>query len=711
MTYDCSVTQLRGVGEAKAKALAKLGIKTVGDMLGHHPRAYQNRGDVTTVALAAGSISRGESSLPCSFILTVANDATTARIRRGLDITKFRAFDESGVCEITFFNQSYVKSMFRAGATFRFFGRPTFERKMLRLASPVFEPVIPNRPLPDIIPVYPLTRGLSQKVISGFVRDALHAAGNLDDHIPTGILIENKLASLAYATRNIHFPENLEALLAARRRFEFDRAFTCSLALASRRSRSLSAAPPMKNTDFSALTDKLPYPLTGAQARAAREIAEDMARDTQMARILCGDVGSGKTAVAAIAAYIAVSNGYQAALMVPTEILAKQHYAELSALFYSLGYKTALLCGSLSAKEKKQLQVDIAREGGADLIIGTHALVSDNVSFYNLGLVITDEQHRFGASQRAALKEKSAASHTLVMSATPIPRTLSLVYFGDLSRSVLDELPPGRQKVSTFAVDESYRERLEGFIETQAKAGGRTYIVCPAIEDNSMANSADDSDNLFNLSFGEECVSEPPLKNATDYAEALKERHPNLRIGLMHGKMKTAEKDEVMERFATGELDVLVSTTVIEVGVNVPEATLMVIENAERFGLSQLHQLRGRVGRGKNKSWCILMSDTTNETSRARLDIMCKMSDGYLIAEEDLKMRGPGDFFASGGVIRQSGAGQFASVATENTELYESAVKAARALIDEDSDLSRPEHARLRLMVSRIINGSENTIN
>ncbi len=711
MTYDCSVSGLRGVGEAKAKALAKLGIRTVGDLLNHHPRAYQNRGDVTTVAASAASIACGNSPLPSSFILTVANDATTARIRRGLDITKFRAFDESGICEITFFNQSYVKSIFRAGATFRFFGRPTFERKMLRLASPVFEAVIPNRPLPDIIPVYPLTRGLSQKMMATFVREAIHAASGLDDHIPTDILIENKLSTLAYATRNIHFPENLDALLAARRRFEFDSAFTCSLALASRRSRSLSAAPPMKNTDFTPLTDKLPYPLTNAQARAAREIAADMAKDTQMARILCGDVGSGKTAVAAIAAYIAVSNGYQAALMVPTEILAKQHYSELSALFEALGYRTALLCGSLTPKEKKQLQREIASEDGPSLIIGTHALVSDNVSFYNLGLVITDEQHRFGATQRAALKEKSAASHTLVMSATPIPRTLSLVYFGDLSRSVLDELPPGRQKVSTFAVDESYRARLEGFIETQAKGGGRTYIVCPAIEDNNITNQAEDADSLYNLSFGDECAAEPPLKNATDYAEALKERHPSLRVGLMHGKMKTAEKDAVMEAFAAGELDVLVSTTVIEVGVNVPEATLMVIENAERFGLSQLHQLRGRVGRGKNKSWCILVSDTTNETSRARLDIMCKMSDGYLIAEEDLKMRGPGDFFASGGVIRQSGAAQFAGAATENTELYEAAVKAARALIDCDRDLSRPEHARLRLIVSRIVGGSENTIN
>ncbi len=707
---DCSVRELRGVGDAKVKAFERLGIRTIGELLDHHPRAYQNRGDVTTVAKAVNHIRETGELIPCSLILTVANDATTARIRGRLELTKFRAFDESGVCEITFFNQSYLKDTFRRGATFRFWCSPTYDRKMLKLNTPAFEPVIPGHVLDPIVPVYPLTKGLSQKLMSGFMREALKIASmSVSDHLPSEILSENGLATLAYATRSIHFPESLEALLAARKRFDFDRAFCASLALASRKMRSLSAAPPMKNTDYSPVTDALPYPLTGAQARAAAEIAEDMARPVQMARILCGDVGSGKTAVAAIAAYISVSNGYQCALMVPTEILAKQHYNELSQLFEKLGYTTALLTGSLTPKKKRELQESLERDDAPMLVIGTHALLSENVKFRKLGLVITDEQHRFGAAQRAALKEKSEAAHTLVMSATPIPRTLALVYYGDLSRSTLDELPPGRQKVSTFAVDESYRQRLEGFISRQAEEGHRTYIVCPAIEELSAQTKADDADNIYNLSFDAPREAEPPIKNAVDYAESLKEKMPQLRIGLMHGKMKAQEKDRVMGAFAAGELDVLVSTTVIEVGVNVPEATLMVIENAERFGLSQLHQLRGRVGRGRDKSWCILVSDTKVETSRRRLEIMCTTRDGYLIAEEDLKLRGPGDFFANGGIIRQSGAAVMPGAGDGNGELYEAAVKQAKALIDRDPDLDR--HPQLRLIVSRLVSGTENTIN
>ncbi len=707
---DCSVRELHGVGDVKVKAFEKLGVRTVGDLLDHHPRAYQNRGDVTTVAKAVNHIRETGELFPCSLILTVANDATTARIRGRLELTKFRAFDESGVCEITFFNQSYLKDTFRRGATFRFWCSPTYDRKILKLNTPAFEPVIPGHELAPIVPVYSLTKGLSQKLMTGFMREALKIASmSMADHLPSEILSENGLATLGYATRNIHFPESLEALLAARKRFDFDRAFCASLALASRKMRSLSDAPAMKNTDYSPLTDALPYPLTGAQARAAAEIAEDMSRPVQMARILCGDVGSGKTAVAAIAAYISVSNGYQCALMVPTEILAKQHYSELSQLFEKLGYTTALLTGSLTPKAKRELQESLDREDGPMLIIGTHALLSENVKFRNLGLVITDEQHRFGAAQRAALKEKSRAAHTLVMSATPIPRTLALVYYGDLSRSTLDELPPGRQKVSTFAVDESYRQRLEGFISRQAAEGHRTYIVCPAIEEISSQPKADDADNIFNLSFDAPRDAEPPIKNAVDYAEKLKEKMPQLRIGLMHGKMKAQEKERVMGAFASGELDVLVSTTVIEVGVNVPEATLMVIENAERFGLSQLHQLRGRVGRGRDKSWCILVSDTKVEASRRRLEIMCTTRDGYVIAEEDLKLRGPGDFFANGGIIRQSGAAALPGAGDGNGELYEAAASGAKALLDSDPNLDR--NPRLKLIVSRLVSGTENTIN
>ncbi len=704
------VTVLRGVGDAKAKALSKLGIFSIYDLLNYFPKAYQHRGAVSTIAETVMKIKQTGELAPTSLILTVGTDATTKMIRRGMVLTKFKAFDESGVCEVTFFNQGYLKDVFKKGSTFRFWCRPTYEYGHLNLNSPAYEMCIPGKDLDAIVPVYSLTRGVTQKMLIALMRDAMRFSGGLGEHIPTSVLLENNIASHTYSIKNIHFPENLEALYSARKRFEFDRIFCTSAALASNTAKRSENAPPMANTDYSAILNALPFALTGAQARAAGEIAADMAKRRQMCRILCGDVGSGKTAVAAIAAYISVSNGYQCALMVPTEILAKQHYAELRPLFESLGYRCALLTGSLKASEKKKIQAEISGgENCPDLIIGTHALLTDKVAFKNLGLIITDEQHRFGANQRAALGEKSACAHTLVMSATPIPRTLSLVYYGDLDRSVLDELPPGRLKVGTFTVDESYRTRLNGFIKKQAEEGHRTYVVCPAIEESDSAG--DDPDNLYDIDFSGEGSSEPQLKGAVEYAAKLQAELPSLRIGFVHGKLKTAEKDAVMSDFAEGRLDVLVSTTVIEVGVNVPEATLMVVENAERFGLSQLHQLRGRVGRGRHKSYCILVSDTKNETSKKRLDIMCKLSDGYLIAEEDLKLRGPGDFFANGGMIRQHGASLAPIMEDGDKKLYENAVSAARELIDRDPTLSRPENKNLAKIVQKMLLGTENTIN
>ena len=705
------VTALRGVGETKAKALARLGILTVCDLLYHFPKAYQHRGNVSTIAETVMKIKQTGELAPTSLVLTVGTDPVTKMIRRGMVLTKFKAYDESGVCEITFFNQGYLKDTFHKGSTFRFWCRPTYEYNRLCLNSPAFEMCIPGRELDAIVPVYPLTKGISQKLLIMLIRDALRSIVKLDEHLPHDVLIDNNICSLAYAMRNIHFPENLEALYNSRKRFDFDRVFCISAALASNTAKRSENAPPMKSTDYSPILSALPFSLTGAQARAAGEIAADMSKSRQMCRILCGDVGSGKTAVAAIAAYISVSNGYQCALMVPTEILAKQHYAELRPLFEKLGYKCSLLVGSLKASEKKKIQASIA--GGEDcphLIIGTHALLTDKVVFKKLGLVITDEQHRFGANQRAALGEKSAAAHTLVMSATPIPRTLSLVYYGDLDRSVLDELPPGRLKVGTFTVDESYRARLNGFIKKQAEEGHRTYVVCPAIEESDTPS--DDADNLYDIVFSDnDSDSEHSLKGAVEYAAKLKEQLPMLRIGFVHGKLKTAEKDAVMSDFAEGRLDVLVSTTVIEVGVNVPEATLMVVENAERFGLSQLHQLRGRVGRGKAKSYCILVSDTKNDVSKKRLEIMCRLSDGYLIAEEDLKLRGPGDFFANGGVIRQHGAAMHPITDEGDSELYENAVSAAKMLVESDPSLSQPQNAKLAVIVRKLLEGTENTIN
>lgn len=707
-----SVTELRGVGKAKAQAFAKAGISTIYDLVHHYPRAYQNRKEIMTVAEAAMACRTDMSCPPAAFILTVASEPKVSMIRRSMTLIKLKAFDESGVCELIYFNQPFLKDVFHTGATFRFWGRPTLSGGKVQLSSPVYELYSPEIPLPPIVPVYPLSQGLSQKFISGLVKEALKIASTeIRDHIPQEILSKEGLCTLSYALRNVHFPQSLEALESARQRLAFDEIFTLSLAMqADKKKREEGEATVFSDTDISPLLSLMPFALTGAQMRSIGEISDDMKKSVPMSRILCGDVGSGKTAVAAAAAFIAAKSNYQCALMAPTEILAKQHYADLSALFERLGIKTALLCGSMTAAQKKKVKESLSSPDGPLLVIGTHALLSEGVDFHRLGLVITDEQHRFGVNQRAALKNKSKDVHSLVMSATPIPRTLSLVIYGDLDVSRLDEMPPGRQKVGTFRVDESYRARLLGFIRKQKEEGHRTYIVCPAIEEEKKKE--ENPEEMANiLLFGEDNKGEPPLKAAVQYAEELQHSLPDLKVGFIHGKMKTAEKDSIMDSFVKGDTDVLVSTTVIEVGVNVPAATLMVVENAERFGLSQLHQLRGRVGRGKAKSYCILVSDSKSERSRERLDIMCKTNDGFKVAEADLKMRGPGDFFSESGNFRQSGGVEmpFSSGMSDST-LIESAVSDAAELISKDPKLSAPHHALLNTIVSKMRKNQENTI-
>ena len=582
------------------------------------------------------------------------------------------------------------------------------------LTSPVPQPWTDTTPLPPIVPVYPLGAGLSQKYLASLIRETLKAAASqIKDHLPTEILQNNGLCSLGYAIANIHFPENLEALESARRRFAFDELFCTAAAMAAIKSgKTGETAPVLAKNDLFPLLQKLPYSLTGAQQRSAGEISADLASGSPMCRILCGDVGSGKTAVAACAAYIALQNGYQCALMVPTEILAGQHYSELGPLFESLGYRTALLTGSVPAAQKRKIHTGLAADTDRiDLVIGTHALLSDTVSFASLGLVITDEQHRFGVNQRALLREKAGQAHTLVMSATPIPRTLSLVLFGDLDISRLDEMPPGRQKISTFAVDESYRTRLVGFIRKQKKEGYQTYVVCPAIEETKKKKASEDTEELADIDFFAPTDEELPPKSATEHAAMLQSMLPDLTVGLVHGKMKSAEKEHAMDAFYSGETDVLVSTTVIEVGVNVPRATLMVIENAERFGLSQLHQLRGRVGRGKAKSYCILVSDATSDTAVQRLSVMCRTNDGFQIAEEDLRLRGPGDFFAAEGSFRQHGGPSLTfSAGCNDTQLISDAVTAAGTLISQDPDLILPENKALGAYIHDMIQTSFHTI-
>lgn len=706
------ISELRGIGPARAKAFADIGIETAGDAIRYLPRAYQDRGDVRTLR-EPGVAADG---LPHSFILTVAAEPVARTVRRGMNILKFRAFDESGTAEITYFNQPYLKNTIHTGDTFRFFSKLRLEKSTLKLTSPIIERWQEDVPLRGIVPVYPLGAGLTQKIISRVVTESLAlSAAEPMEYLPDAVLRENGLAAERFAIENIHNPQSPETLASAKKRLTFDELTTIAAAISEAGRVRRTGAVPIGNADLSPLLSRLPYELTGAQARSVSEIAADMGKDAPMNRILTGDVGSGKTICAAAAIFLAVREGHQAALMVPTEILANQHFREFEPLLGGLGYRTALLTGTLTAAQKRTVLSGLAN-AEIDLVIGTHALLTESVVFSDLALVVTDEQHRFGVLQRAALADKAKSVHTLVMSATPIPRTLSLIAYGDLSLSRIDEMPPGRQKVDTFVVDETYRPRLLTFIQKQASEGHQTYIVCPSVEEMKLPakkKAEEDAEEMTNLSlFALPEEEQPPLKAAVTYAAELADALPDLSVAFVHGKMKSAEKDGVMRRFAAGEIDVLVSTTVIEVGVNVPSATLMIVENAERFGLSQLHQLRGRVGRGNAKSYCILVSDAKGETARRRLDTMKKTSDGFKIAEEDLAIRGPGDFLASGSEVRQSGAAALNLAATcTDPALIEAATTAARTILDSDPTLALPEHATLRERVDRLRLRSANTEN
>ena len=704
LTPDSPLTALPGISETRGKLFAKLGIETTDDLCRHYPRTYENRGKTVTAADALeNGCGRGE---PVSLILTVGTQPKVTTIRRGMVLTRFTAFDETGTVQITYFNQPYLRDAFALGTSHRFFGRcEKTTGGRLAMTSPKHEPLTAADPgdgsaLPSIYPIYRVTAGLTQKLIAQSVERALSVVyppeKEIPDPLPPQLLSEQKLCGRRYAAYNIHIPENEAALDAARKRLIFEELLLFALGLRYRKSqKELRPALPMKAPDMTPFYAALPYALTGAQQRSVGEFLHDMTeKPSPMNRLLSGDVGSGKTVCAAAALYIALKNGYQAALMAPTEILATQHYEDLAPLFAALGCDCALLVGSTKAKEKTAIKQRLA-DGTLPLVIGTHALLEDNVVFANCGLVITDEQHRFGVGQRAALAKKAENVHTLIMSATPIPRTMALMLFGDLEMSVLDEMPPGRQKVSTFAVDETYRERLNGFIRKQAEEGHQVYIVCPAIDE-----AEEDTDGL-----GGEAVQDdrPTMKAAVAYAKTLSEEvFPDIPVGFLHGKMKPAEKDDVMHRFSSGETPILVSTTVIEVGVNVPTATLMVVENAEYFGLSQLHQLRGRVGRGRDKSWCILVSDNKGETAKKRLEILCQTNNGYKIAEKDLELRGPGDFFAANpdGVsweVRQSGGLRFAMASfCDDMEFLQRAFSAADEIAAFDPLLQKPEHALLR---------------
>lgn len=700
-----------GIGATREKQLAKLGIHTVRDLLYYFPRAYEVRGNVKT-------LSEIEFNSPVSVILTVAGEVKSAAIKRGLTISKFRAFDESGACDIVFFNAPFIKDVFHTGAMFRFYGKATLSKSHIQFTNPKYEPILPNKDLPSLIPIYPLTEGLSSNFIDKIAKIALdESLSEISDPLPDDIRIQNSLPVLSYALRNVHFPESETALKKSLERLAFDEMFLFGIGVsASKQLRKTASGIPFSPCDLSPIISQLPYELTGDQKRAINDIYKDTVFKDEngsvrpMSRILIGDVGSGKTICAIMAMYIATNSGYQTALMAPTEILAKQHYRDVSKIFNSLNIKTAILLGSTSQREKRKIYAELA-DGKIQVIIGTHSLISEGVVFSNLGLVVTDEQHRFGVRQRALLKEKKVDCHLLVMSATPIPRTLALSMYGDLDISRIMELPKGRISVDTFVVNESYRERLFSFIEKQVKNGGQCYVVCPTIEEHPTEDEAvfqpeflanEDADSITHS-----------RKNVIDYAENIRQKLPNLRIEYIHGKMKAVEKENVMNKFASGETDILISTTVIEVGVNVPNASLMIIEDADRFGLAQLHQLRGRVGRGTRKSYCVLVSNIDSEKSKARLEIMRSTNDGYEIAEKDLLLRGPGDFLisASNEDMRQSGGFEFKMAKLCNdTELFEKAFAAAKKTIEQDPGLLLPENETLRRALSNALTINTSTI-
>ena len=714
LSPDDAVTRLKGVGPARAACLQRLGIFTLRDLLFHFPRAYENRGDIKTLL-------QGTDGLCAAFRLTVQSVPRVARPRRGMTLTTMRASDETGTAEIVFFNQEYVAGQIEAGRTYRFWGRLQYRRGHYQISTPAFEPILPGVALPDLVPRYPLCENLSQKAMHALICDALAAVRDkLDDPLPEHLRLGEQFPTLSVALEQIHSPTDKQSLRAALRRMMYEELFCMAIGIArSKRENSDLRMPAFTKTDMTPFLQALTFSLTGAQARTVGEICRDVSLPGEdgmtaaMRRILIGDVGSGKTACAEAAAYLAAQNGKQTALMVPTAILAEQHYAECKPLFARLGYTVELLTGATPQKEKRQIYERLQGNGPRiDMIIGTHALLQDKVVFDDLGLIITDEQHRFGVAQRATLKEKSQLCHLLVMSATPIPRTLALSMYGDLAVSRLDEMPPGRQITDTYVVDESYRDRLNAFIRKNAAEGGQIYVVCPSIEQPDETEEPADEVEMSDL-FSLTPEGRPPLKSVVAYAEQLRRACPQLRVLLLHGQMKNAEKEAVMQAFARGEADVLVSTTVIEVGVNVPNASLMIVENAERFGLSQLHQLRGRVGRGKRKSYCVLVSDSKGEAAQERLSIMHKCHDGYRIAEQDLLMRGPGDFFATldAGNVRQSGGFSLRlASACDDTQLMQRAFAAAGRLVKADPALSLPEHATLQKEIERIFTLDDKTV-
>ena len=653
---DDSIQFVKGIGPKKAKLFEKLHIRTLRDALETYPRDYEDRTRITRIADI-------DAEDKYAIRAVVGTEPKVNRIRKGLTLVKCTIFDESGSLNVTYFNNPYAAALLRVGQEYVFYGKVQGWGRGRTLISPQSEKVAPDADHPGrIVPVYPLTAGLTQRDMERVTDAALAAVpGDWPDPLPEMLRAKYRLLDAADAIAAIHRPQTANEVGQARRRMVFEELFLlcCGLQQLKER-RKADTGIVFAQNGLDAFFETLPFSPTGAQRRAIAEIAADCASGRPMNRLVQGDVGSGKTVVAAALCALAAQNGWQAAFMAPTEILAAQHAETLAPMLEKLGISCTLLTGSMTASQKRAALAAI-ETGAAQVVVGTHALIQQGVTFHRLGAVVADEQHRFGVAQRAALSAKGETPHVLVMSATPIPRTLALILYGDLDVSVLDEIPPGRSPVETYAVGQNMRKRITAFIDKQVEAGGQVYVVCPLVEEG-----------------------ETGLKSAEQHAKDLQSALPHRRVAVLHGRMKNADKDQIMRDFAARQYDILVATTVIEVGVDVPNANLMVVEDADRFGLSQLHQLRGRVGRGTRQSYCIFFGADKGEAARERLKILCRTSDGFEIARADLAQRGPGDFFGR----RQHGlpALHVADLAAD-LALMQSAREEAEAILAADPRL------------------------
>lgn len=682
LAYDTPLSALPGVGPVKEKALHKLGLTCLGDFLTFYPRRYEDR----TVLYPISSAPIGVNVCVKAYL---TKPATLSRISGGRQVVRCTVADDTAAIDLTFFNRPYVRGSLDFGQSYIFFGKLDLLGGRRTMVNPQIERADAPKLFGSLVPWYPLSAGLTNPQVAAWAQAAVDALACPEmEFLPAGVLARHKLMPADWCCRQIHRPTGWDELRLARDRLAFEELFQLTLGLSLlRRDRERFTGLPLPDGEAAAFASLLPFSLTGAQKKVIGQCAADLSKAVPMNRLVQGDVGSGKTAIAAFCLWRCAQSGAQGAMMAPTELLAQQHYRTLSALLAPAGVTVVLLTGSQTAAEKRAIRAQLA-SGEAQVAVGTHALLTEGVEFQNLALAVVDEQHRFGVNQRSALAAKGGHPHILVLSATPIPRTLALIIYGDLDLSVIDELPPGRQKVDTFTVDESYRARLNGFIRKQVQEGRQVFVVCPMVEEN------------------EELPVK--LKSAQEHAAQLAATFPELKIGCVHGRMKAKEKEQVMAAFVAGEIHVLVATTVIEVGVDVPNASLMVIENAERFGLSQLHQLRGRVGRGSHKSYCVLVSDNDSPEVKSRLSIMSKTNDGFKISEEDLRLRGPGDFFGA----RQHGLPEMhVADLGADVDVLQRAQEESRRILQLDPELCLPEHKALREKVDRLFEANSGGFN